>query len=305
MAVRPYLRSSLARTLYEKMVKDEGLRRYDKSKWYEVDLDLVSCNMRELFVASEVDQDTEDFLENSCEKSDWVMTQVFHSLVRSILCWFMTRTSINGFLGRGSMFVFSNTQLENLLGNYTQPTWKECGNMLDLGAGDGKVTEVMSSYFQNTYVTEISGVMRRILAAKNFRVLDIDNWHDPGEGPRYFDVISCLNLLDRCDRPITLLQQIRNKLNPDSGLLILAVVLPLNQYVESGEDHQPAEKIQIEGKTLEEQASSLAQSLFVESGFQVLRWTRLPYLCEGDLDQSFYWLNDAVFVMKVADSCNS
>ncbi|XP_054723233.1 protein-L-histidine N-pros-methyltransferase-like [Uloborus diversus] len=209
------------------------------------------------------------------------------------------------FLGRGSMFVFSNTQLENLLGNYMQPTWKECGNMLDLGAGDGKVTEVMSSYFQNTYVTEISGVMRRILAAKNFRVLDIDNWHDPGEGPRYFDVISCLNLLDRCDRPITLLQQIRNKLNPDSGLLILAVVLPLNQYVESGEDHQPAEKIQVEGKTLEEQASSLAQSLFVESGFQVLRWTRLPYLCEGDLDQSFYWLNDAVFVMKVADSCNS
>ena len=31
---------------------------------------------------------------------------------------------------------------------------------------------------------------------------------------------------------------------------------------------------------------------------QVVRWSRLPYLCEGDLEQAFYWLSDAVFVLK-------
>ncbi|KFM64873.1 Methyltransferase-like protein 9, partial [Stegodyphus mimosarum] len=186
------------------------------------------------------------------------------------------------------MFVFSSAQFENLLSDFIglREDWKTSGNLLDLGAGDGKVTEVMAPYFRNVYVTEISGVMKSILASKKYRVLDVDKWHNLEEGPRYFDVISCLNLLDRCDRPITLLQQIRNKLNPDTGLLILAVVLPLNQYVESGsKNHQPSEKIHITGKKFEEQVSSLATSVFVESGFQLLRWTRLPYLCEGDLDQ--------------------
>ncbi|GBL84945.1 Methyltransferase-like protein 9 [Araneus ventricosus] len=184
--------------------------------------------------------------------------------------------------------------------------WKARGNLLDLGAGDGKVTEVMARDFRHTYATEVSPVMRKILAAKNYTLLDVDKWANPDEGPRYFDLISCLNLLDRCDRPITLLQQIRSKLNPDTGILILAVVLPLSQYVESGSKYnQPSEKISVKGKKFEEQASYLATNLFQQNGFQVLRWTRLPYLCEGDLDQAFYWLNDALFVMKVADSCDS
>ncbi|GFY55751.1 methyltransferase-like protein 9 [Trichonephila inaurata madagascariensis] len=138
------------------------------------------------------------------------------------------------------------------------------------------------------------------------RLLDVDKWANAEEGPRYFDLISCLNLLDRCDRPITLLQQIRNKLNPDTGILILAVVLPFNQYVESGSKYnQPSEKIQIKGRLFEEQVSSMITTVFIPNGFDVLRWTRLPYLCEGDLDQAFYWLNDALFVLKVANSCDS
>ncbi|GFS55327.1 methyltransferase-like protein 9 [Trichonephila clavipes] len=212
------------------------------------------------------------------------------------------------FLGRGSMFVFSNAQFENIVSPFSnlREGWKTCGNMLDLGAGDGKVTDVMARHFKNTYATEVSGVMRRILASKNFGLLDVDKWADAEEGPRYFDLISCLNLLDRCDRPITLLQQIRNKLNPDTGILILAVVLPFNQYVESGSKYnQPSEKIQIKGRLFEEQVSSMITTVFIPNGFDVLRWTRLPYLCEGDLDQAFYWLNDALFVLKVANSCDS
>lgn len=33
-------------------------------------------------------------------------------------------------------------------------------------------------------------------------------------------------------------------------------------------------------------------------GFNVESWTKAPYLCEGDLRQSFYWLIDVVVVLS-------
>lgn len=69
--------------------------------------------------------------------------------------------------------------------------------------------------------------------------------------------------------------------------------------------HEASEKITVSGKTFEEQVSCLSESLFSQHGFQIIRWTRLPYLCEGDLEQSFYWLNDAVFILKVDKECSS
>lgn len=50
-----------------------------------------------------------------------------------------------------------------------------------------------------------------------------------------FDVISCLNLLDRCDKPLTLLRDIKQTLCPVTGRLIVAVVLPFKPCVESGQ----------------------------------------------------------------------
>lgn len=69
------------------------------------------------------------------------------------------------------MLVFSSVQLENLLGDFSaqRDDWLANGNLLDLGAGDGKVTEVIARYFRNTYVTEVSGVMRNILTAKKYK----------------------------------------------------------------------------------------------------------------------------------------
>lgn len=38
--------------------------------------------------------------------------------------------------------------------------------------------------------------------------------------------------------------------------------------------------------------------LFTPLGLEVVRWTKLPYLSEGDIDQYFYWLDDYVVVLK-------
>ncbi|XP_054287695.1 protein-L-histidine N-pros-methyltransferase-like [Macrosteles quadrilineatus] len=189
------------------------------------------------------------------------------------------------------MFVFSKPQIRQLLGR----SLAEDGDLLDLGAGDGLITQNLAGFFSRVYVTEVSRPMRWALKKRGFQVLEIDDWEN-----HKFDVISCLNLLDRCDRPYKILRQIRQSLKPN-GKAIFALVLPFQPYVESsGKGNQPHEILPIQGLTLEQQAASVVSNVLEPAGFTVLRWTRLPYLCEGDVNQAYYWLDDVVFITKLA-----
>lgn len=322
------LRGSLARSLYERMQREEQLRRFDKNKWYSMDRDLLSPEMNATFVQMSCDEETQHFLDVCYEKSDQYLTHLFQSIARTILCLFMTSTSVNGLLGRGSMFVFSDAQFRTLVGqhldlgldlgiNTINNISSDCSAnklevnrevnhevrhkvLMDLGAGDGKVTEVMAKYFDKTYTTEISPVMRKILNRKGFQVLEIDKWSDGG--PAY-DLISCLNVLDRCDKPLTMLDQIKRSLRPN-GVVLLALVLPFSQYVEVNDkraDHRPSETLAIEGQTIEKQLVSFNDNVLRPKGLRVVSWAKVPYLCEGDIDLTYYWLTDVVLVLKPTD----
>jgi len=63
-------------------------------------------------------------------------------------------------------------------------------------------------------------------------------------------------------------------------------------------DHNPNQHLHVSGKTFEEQLSSLVRDVLVPVGFEVERFTKLPYLSEGDLSHSYYVLYDAVFVLR-------
>ena len=195
-------------------------------------------------------------------------------------------------LDRGSMFVFSTTQFDQLLG--IDEAWK-ADSLLDLGAGDGKVAEKMAGHFQHIYTTEISTQMRKQLVKRGFAVLGIDEWTE-----QKYDIISCLNLLDRCDKPLTLLKQIRESLKED-GRLVIASVSPYSAYVEENKSNgnKPTEWLAIrKTKCVEEQVNQMVENVFIPSGFEVVSFSRLPYLCEGDLTTSFYVLYDILFVLK-------
>lgn len=74
--------------------------------------------------------------------------------------------------------------------------------------------------------------MLRIFKKKivlNFSLLDVEKWATQEEIK--FDVVSCLNLLDRCDRPYDILADAKRVLKPN-GILVLAIVLPFKPYVE-------------------------------------------------------------------------
>ncbi|XP_034251039.1 methyltransferase-like protein 9 [Thrips palmi] len=284
---------SLARTLYRKTVADNELRHMNKAVWYQTRLAGCSAAVRDCFVRMDCDEETEAFLADAEAKSESILLQLWYSLVKLLLGWFFTQTSLNGFLGRGSMFVFSAAQFGRLLdGHVGRPG----GRLLDIGAGDGAVTVRIESYFDQVSVTEISAPMRRILARRKYRILEIDNWAD--DGP--WDVISCLNVLDRCSRPTDLLRQIHETLTP-GGRAVIALVLPYQPYVEVGENHEPEERMPIQGSSFDEQVESFIAHVLDPVGFLVDKWTRLPYLCEGDLNQAYYWLSDAVFVVRKAE----
>lgn len=64
------------------------------------------------------------------------------------------------------MFVFSPEQFQRLL--KINPEWKS-HRLLDLGAGDGEVTKVMSPHFEEIYATELSETMIWQLQKKKYR----------------------------------------------------------------------------------------------------------------------------------------
>ena len=53
------------------------------------------------------DDETKEFLESSREKSDQLMMQLFHSVVKCILSWAMNKTSINGYEAVTHAHIFS------------------------------------------------------------------------------------------------------------------------------------------------------------------------------------------------------
>lgn len=63
-------------------------------------------------------------------------------------------------------------------------------------------------------------------------MIPVDTWDN---GAVTYDLIGCLNLLDRCDKPMRILQSIHRLLTP-TGRAIVAVVLPFEPYVEFSKD---------------------------------------------------------------------
>lgn len=125
-----------------------------------------------------------------------------------------------------------------------------------------------------------------------------------------YDAISCLNLLDRCDKPFSLLKQIKNALKLN-GMLIVALVLPFKPYVEYNPGNKPTENlmdVSLNGSCVKSepcqmnkanrQINHLIENVFGPMGFELIKFSRLPYLCEGNLAQSYYYLIDYVFIFK-------
>merc|ERR1712187_952121 len=144
--------------------------------------------------------------------------------------------------------------------------------------------------------------MRRQLASRGFTAVT-----DVGEGSGLaleYDIVLCLDVLDRVDDPDALLSFLRSRVKrktsgEEGGLVVLAVVLPFCPAVESVGKHMlPPRKplLAMRGAsckdyaTFEESLGRLATSVLPAAGFEVVSFTKLPYLCNGDMYQDYFSL---------------
>lgn len=296
---------AIANILLQKQNFDNEFADFDTFQWYKIDSNKIGETLRDSFLQLDFDNETQEFVQNSQRLSDNIFLQFYYSIAVAVLQVFLSKTSINGILHKGSMFLFSHDHLRQLLN--VNSTWEgQDRNLLDIGAGDGNITRMFEQYFSKIHVTEASDPMRFRLRKMGYEVLNEDEWW---EKDRTYNLIICLNVIDRHERPLTLLKQIRDVAlrrssasDPDlsdPSRILLAVVFPFSQYVEfGGYQTKPFEPIELSGISVEEQIQEFYQIVLKPQKLEIIRWTRLPYLCQGDMHQSFYVLSDIVFLLE-------
>lgn len=333
---------------------------------YEPDAERLNPLLLDRFERMHCDTETAEFIEAASD------INIASIAIADALRFMLSRTTANGLVGRGFMFVYSTAQACQLLrpadlslqdyqaklGSLlrtreeappccidlpnaepaeqapavtdappvrgTGPTGAEVleqlgpdaprfSRLLDIGAGDGGVTAKLAPLVDSVYATEVSMTMRWRLRRRGYNVLAQDNPFeevDRATGERHrlmYDLIALSNVLDRTDGPQALLQDIYDSLTPD-GFFLLSVVLPWCPFVEAGKgQRRPTDPLPMEGgecckgARFEDSLNRLVGNVLLPMGFELVRWAKLPYICQGNLDVEFALLHDAVLVLRRKD----
>jgi hypothetical protein len=220
-------------------------------------------------------------------------------------------TDVNGLLARGQMFVLSRAHAAALLAPALAAARAAHGGplrLLDVGAGDGEVTARLASVVDSVHATEVSAVMARRLRARGYGVSEgplISRAVLPADGA--FDVVTLMNLLDRCDHPREMLADAARLARRGTGRILVALVLPFAEFVEEGVRRRgvrgplPMGGARCsDGATLETSLAAFVERVVHPLGLEVERLARLPYLCRGDAKQPYYVLSDAILLLRHA-----
>lgn len=219
-------------------------------------------------------------------------------------------TDANGTVDRGRMFIFGNKHIDSLLPQLSAASdTKRARILLDVGAGDGNVTAKFAPHFDKVVCTEFSLPMVSRLRKRGFTATTAKDDTFQNMGKRSIDLVMFLNVLDRADRPLTMLRALKELLVPGTGRLLVAVVLPWCPFVEDGgRQRKPSEHLPMRGgkckekATFESSVKTMVDNVFTPMGLEVESWSKLPYLCEGEQGgREWYVLDDAIFVLKVSE----
>ncbi len=249
-----------------------------------------------------LDEHTAEYLLASEQFRHGTFTTWIHRLMRG----FWSDFDINGILGTYPMHVLSRAQWETLFDTARASADQssllahndEFGRLLDIGAGRGDATEELAPLFAQVTVTETSKHMARRLRSMGFECLaeDISSRADLRA---QFDVVSLLNVLDRCDRPMSLLATARQAVKP-GGLLLIALVLPYKPFVyDNGQPRAPEERLAIRSAQFEVAAAEFVTHCLLPLGLTPLTLSRAPYLSGGDAHAALYELDDLIVVCQV------
>lgn len=267
--------------LAEKWARDAGL-----SLRYAADLPKLHAAGGN-FTQLSLDAETARYIGAAEGARHGLLMTWLHRMLRGFLSDF----DINGYLGTYPMHVLSTEQWKAVLP-------ETGGRLLDVGAGRGDATSKLAALFDETVVTETSKAMARRLRKQGYECLEGDiSARDDLDGT--FDAVSLLNVLDRCDAPLSLLAVARRALR-EGGLLIIALVLPYAPFVyDGGAARRPRERLPVTSHEWELAAAEFVTTSLLPLGLDVVTLSRAPYLSGGDSHQPLYELDDLIAVCRV------
>lgn len=255
---------------------------------YAVHPELLPEELQGVLSISKPDRALEAFIRD-CEEHPHTPLQM---AILSLIEQFVPSYEAHGMLGMYPMHILGPQQWEQMV-----PTHLRGGSLLDVGAGQGFVTEHARSLFSSITATETARSMVRRLWDRGFAAHPLDITDSPAAFPKEsYDVVSVLNVLDRCERPLTLLSNALSFLR-HGGLLIISDPLPISQRVR-GAHHVVKESIGGNCTIWEESLANLYHNTIVPLGLTPTLVTRLPYIYKSSGREPYVILDDFVLVCK-------
>lgn len=251
--------------------------------------DALTPALADAFVQLDADASTRAWIDDCIARPHGAMITAARAVARKVMSDF----DANGMLGAHDMRVLGTDQARRLLG-----VERVGGRLLDVGAGDGRVTAELAPLVDSVVATETSAPMVDRLRKRGWHAYETDLVEGglPDEGT--FELIAVLNVIDRTARPISLLEALLPRMAP-SARLILAVPFPLQPVVYAGPlTVDPEELLPIVDEGWAAQAAALDEMLFAPIGYRVEVLSRVPYLCRGSKRKPVVVLDDAIFVLS-------
>jgi len=242
-----------------------------------------------------VDTDIEEFIRRNPPHSTLATT------CYDVLAMFMPQIEAAALLGMKEMQVLNADGVRTVLDSPDQ----EWGSLLDIGAGAGGTTAQMQTLFREVTAVEASRLncwrMKKRGIHQVFHAIDLE---DIIRQDKQYDVVSLMNVLDRCTHPRRLLEQAISRAKPN-GKMILAFTHPFECFVPNGldTDEAPEAPLHKNFKPCPHWENTLAE--FVENVLDphdlvVETVTRVPYLCQScERDgKDYHRLDNAVVVCR-------
>jgi len=295
------------RLMLSQMAENKDKRRrfnFGVQKWHHDE----SLFLRDRFILLKSDDPEFQAFVNMCYEDYYRMIptwkQLRHNYGKALLkIMGYSLTDSLAMLNTGHMFVISTNQARMIL---DLQEGKLLDNMLDIGSGDGEVSRFITPLCTRAILTESSKPMVDALISKGFEAIHCSSLGQESiqsTGP--FSLITCFNVLDRCDKPLSLLREMHSLLK-DDGVLLITVVYPFHPFVENGiEQKVPTEYLKVDNCCWESAVIFLVKKVFQVTGFELVRFARIPYLSEGDYNSPIYSLDSAVYVLRKKNSTKS
>lgn len=274
---------------------------------YDADLSKLPEHVARRFVRMELGAEGADYVARVSFSRPGPARTALHRALRG----FVSDFDASGLLGMYPMHLLGTSQWKTLLSG--SPVQR----LLDVGAGAGDITAQIAPLATTVVTTESSRVMASRLRRRGFDCREVDIAQAGVPSPGY-DLVTCLNVLDRCPRPRTLLRRMVEGLVP-GGRLVIATPLPFDAFFYDGprslaqeeslripngdavfgsRTRQAARIHESAGPSglWEDSVAALVENELLPLGLSVEALSRVPYLCQGDSKRHMYVLDDAVLV---------